>query len=682
MSTISNAWKKPRGRLWAAVIALVLLFAVSSFSAAPQYGNRLLGKLKLPALPEVPYRLGLDLKGGTRLVYEADVSQVPAGEESESLQGVRDVIERRVNAFGVAEPLVQTAKTEGHWRVIVELAGIEDIERAIGLIGETPLLEFREERSSSAAPDLTDEQKKKIEEFNAGARKRAAQALEEAKKPDADFAALYEKFNEGASTEDPGEAPGGDLGFVSRTSAPFSELVSRIGEHHPEAPFLLPEVIETDEGLSIVRVEEVQRKDKEVSARHILICFEGKERCEKPIPRVQAEKNIAELKTTANPSNFAQLAGEHSTEPGAKERGGDLGFFGRGAMVKSFKDAIFDKPVGVIVGPVETQFGLHLIYKTGEKIVPSYHLKRIVIPIAKASDVLGLEARYNNTGLGGKQLKRSRVEFDQTTRQPYVALEFNNEGAKLFEEVTRRNVNRTVAIYLDGSPVSIPRVNSIITGGNAIITGNFTVAEARLLAQRLNAGALPVPITLLSQQLVGASLGAESIAKSLRAGIAGVLLIVVFMLCWYRIAGAAAAAALLLYISLLLSVFKWWGVTLTFAGIAGVILSIGMAVDANILIFERMKEELKWGKTLDEALREGFHRAWTSIRDSNLSSLITCFILYTFSSSNIKGFAVTLALGILLSLFSAITVTRTLLRWMLPWVRKHEWLFAAHAIRP
>lgn len=387
----------------------------------------------------VPYRLGLDIQGGTHLVYRADVKNIPSGDQANSLDAVRDVIERRVNLFGVSEPLVAVEKSGGDWRLIVELAGVSDINTAIKMIGETPFLEFREER------------------------------------PEAEQKAILAD-------------------------------VEKKGPRAAEDPYFSP------------------------------------------------------------------------------------------------------------------------------------------------------------TPLTGQYLKRAMVQFDPTTSQATVGLEFNDQGSNIFADLTKKNISKRIGIYLDGAPISAPVVNDEITGGKAQITGNFTPQEAKELVGRLNAGALPVPITLVSQQTVGASLGAESLHQSLLAGLIGFVILAFFMIVWYRLPGVLAVAALLFYVVILLALFKLIPVTLTIAGIAGVILSIGMAVDANILIFERLKEELKAGKGLQDAIEEGFGRAWTSIRDSNVSSLLTALILYWLGTSVVKGFALTLGIGILVSMFSAISVTRMLLR--------------------
>ncbi len=384
---------------------------------------------KLPHVPEVPFRLGLDLLGGTHLVYQADLSK--SENKTDAMQGVRDVIERRVNFFGVAEPLVQISGSD---RLIVELAGISDVSQAIRLIGETPFLEFKE--TTAETQTILDAQQK-------------GQRLD----------------------EDPLRA----------------------------------------------------------------------------------------------------------------------------------------------------------------------------------------------TGLSGRHLKRATVVFDQQTYQPQISLELNDEGAKLFSQITKNNLGKIVAIYLDGVPISTPVVQSEINDGNAVITGKFTPKEAKTLATRLNSGALPVPINLISQQTIGASLGAESLSKSLTAGVYGLILVALFMIVFYRLPGLVAVLALLLYILIVLSVYKLIPVTLTLAGIAGFILSLGIAVDANVLIFARMREELRAGKSIRTSVHEGFSRAWLSVRDSHVTTLIGTFVLYTFTTSIVKGFALTLGIGVLTSLFTAIVVTRTFL---------------------
>lgn len=265
------------------------------------------------------------------------------------------------------------------------------------------------------------------------------------------------------------------------------------------------------------------------------------------------------------------------------------------------------------------------------------------------------------TGLTGRYLKKAQVSFSQNSLSPSISIEFNAEGAKLFADITKANINKPVAILLDNQVISAPNVREEIRDGKAEISGQFTVEEAKTLVRDLNLGALPVPIKLASTQVVGATLGSEATKKGVEAGLIGLLIVAIFMISWYRLPGLVAVVSLSIYVMIMLAIFKMLPVTLTAAGIAGFILSIGIAVDANVLIFERMREELKSGKGLMDSMKEGFHRAWSSIRDSNLSGIISAVILFWFGTSLIKGFALTLALGIIVSMFTAITVTRTLL---------------------
>lgn len=266
------------------------------------------------------------------------------------------------------------------------------------------------------------------------------------------------------------------------------------------------------------------------------------------------------------------------------------------------------------------------------------------------------------TPLNGRYLKRATPSTNQQSGLPEVILEFDSEGGRIFEELTARNVGKPLYIFLDHEPISSPRVNERIIGGRAVITGQFTIDETRQLASLLNAGALPAPINLASQQTIGASLGEASLQKAVLAGVIGTAAVMAFMIIYYRLFGLFASFALLIYISLTLAIFKAIPITLTLAGIAGLVLSIGMAVDANILIFERTKEEIKRGLRKSAAIEEGFRRAWTSIRDSNITTILTSLILYYSTSSFVKGFAFALFLGVLVSMFSAISVTRTFLK--------------------
>lgn len=273
---------------------------------------------------------------------------------------------------------------------------------------------------------------------------------------------------------------------------------------------------------------------------------------------------------------------------------------------------------------------------------------------------------WKKTDLSGRELLSSEATFENSTNsvdsKPVVSIQFNNSGKEKFKEITRRNLQKQVAIVLDNRIVSAPTVQTEIVDGRAIITGSRDIKEAQKLAKRLNEGMLPVPVKLAAQKNVGATLGQDSFKKSAVAGILGLFLIALFMIIYYKLSGFIAVLALLIYAILTMALYKVIPVTLTLAGVAGFILSIGMAIDANILIFERMREEIAAGKLIGLSIVDGFKRAWSSVRDSNFSSLITCLILYyTSGSGPVRGFALTLGLGIIVSLFTAITVTRTIM---------------------
>ena len=279
--------------------------------------------------------------------------------------------------------------------------------------------------------------------------------------------------------------------------------------------------------------------------------------------------------------------------------------------------------------------------------------------IDENGDVKGWEA----SGLSGEDLSKAAVGTDASGRW-LITLEFNGKGAAKFAKLTREFKGYPIAIYFNGDSISEPVVQQEITGGQAQITGEFTHDQAKKTVDLLNAGALPVPAKIIEENTVGPTLGADSLDKSKFAGIVGLGAVMLFMIFWYRVPGFIADIALIIYSLVVFAIFKMVPVTLTLAGIAGFILSIGMAVDANILIFERTKEELKAGRTLFTAINAGFDRAFTSIFDSNMSTIITCAILYFLGANIVKGFALTLAIGVIISMFTAITVTKNFMHLM------------------
>lgn len=406
-----------------------------------------------------PFKLGLDIKGGSHLIYEADTSVVDSEEISDAMISLREVLERRINVFGVAEPLVQTERVgvgaEASHRLVIELPGVTDIDEALKMINQTPLLEFKIED-----PDKRDE-----------------------------FLDFFEELN--------------------------------------------------------VKMEAGEWQEAEA---------------------------------LADSRGFTE------------------------------------------------------------------------------------EEMYLATDLTGRYLRRADLSFaNQALSGPSVTLEFDSEGAEIFANLTQDHIDETIGIFLDGELISAPVVRDEIRDGKAEITGQFTVEEARELVRNLNLGALPVPIELISIQTIGATLGETVLEQGIKAALIGFILVIIFMIFYYRLPGLVASISLLIYVALVLSFFKLIPVTLTAASIAGFILSIGIAIDGNVLIFSRIKEEMKAGKKISEAVADGFSRAWLSIRDSNLSSIISAIILFWFGTSLIKGFALTFGLGIIISMFSAVVVSRTIL---------------------
>lgn len=297
----------------------------------------------------------------------------------------------------------------------------------------------------------------------------------------------------------------------------------------------------------------------------------------------------------------------------------------------------------------------------GETPVLDFRTLKVGAPKNSTSS-LAFITDYEVSPLTGRYLEKATLEFNQTTNRPSIGLTFNDEGSKLFAQITKAHVGEAVGIYLDGTPISVPVVNEEITGGKAVISGNFTVEEARTLVGRLNSGALPLPISLAGTSIVDATLGSSAVGAGVKAGLIGFLFVIIFMIFWYRLPGIMASVALVAYSVMMLAIFKLIPVTLTSAGIAGFIISIGLAVDANVLTFERMKEEIRNGKNLFDAVEFGFARAWTSIRDSHIAAIIVSVILYGMGTSVVKGFAFTFFLGAVVSLISAQLITRVFMR--------------------
>ncbi len=407
-------------------------------------------------LKEIDFEMGLDLQGGAHLVYQADLTDIEEADRADRMQALRDLIERRVDLFGIGEPLVQVRGD----RLVVELPGVRDQEEAIQQIGETPFLEFKIRRPQEEIDEIV-EKRQEVEEF------------------------------------------------LGKT------------------------------------IDQISEEDEEV------------------------------------------LEGE----------------------IEDWE--------------------------------------------------LALEKEFKSIGLTGRFLRGAQITFNQLTGEPAVSLNFDSEGAEILHEITKENIGNTIATYLDDEIIQTANIREAIPRGEAQISGNLSAEEARRLARDLEIGALPVPISLISQRSIGPALGRESLNRSVRAGILGFLAVIIFMIFYYKGLGILASLSLITYIIILLSVFKLLSVTLTLSGIAGLVLSIGMAIDANILIFSRIREEIERGREFQPAVEKGFSRAWPSIRDGNLTTALVALILFFVSTSFVQGFATVLIFGILTSLFTSMIVTRS-----------------------
>ncbi len=458
--------------------------------------------------------------------------------------------------------------------------------------------------------------------------------------------------------------------------------------------------VELGDSARVLFLRGITTGSEEISASHILVAWKGSTQADAGITRTkeQALQRAKQLKTQLDAgSDFAAFARKESDGP-SKAQGGSLGAFGRGVMAPSFEAAAFAlKTVGQVSEPTETEFGYHLIRLdkalsitpsvadadiltvTGlnagpraEEMVTRLQTGKVTTvepAITVRSLFFSLEpSGWKDTTLDGKHFRHATVSIDPVTSIPVVQIAFDAEGGRLFGELTKRNVGKPIAIFVGGELVSAPNVQQEITGGTAVITGSRNVEDARLLSQNLNTGAIPAPIHLVGQYTVEATLGSQALQTSMMAAAIGAIILMLYMAVMYRLLGLVANAALIVYaflnyaiLKLPLFFFTDNYVVLTLAGMAGIILSLGMAVDANVLVFERMKEELRKGKLVKTAVDSSFKHAWPAIRDGNVATLITCLILFMIGTSIVRGFAITLMIGVLLSMFTAITVTRWLL---------------------
>ncbi len=637
--------------LWFKFVGIIILFTLAFSVTAPNHDGKIFGASVPSWFPDVDISLGLDLQGGTQLTYMIDLSKVPSNRTEEIVSGVQEVIRRRVDGLGVNEPVIQTAKIGAQRHLIVELPGVKNLEDAKNVVGKVVQLQFKEQQT-----EVTEEEKQRVVTENIKITEEANNTFSKAKELDD-----LKKVSEESTTIQ--FVAANDFQKIENLPTELQTAV-KTGEKNK----VYNQLIDTDFAYFIVKpLEEKVEQVKEVDASHILIAYQGAERANAEVTRTKEEAKLrAEevIKKLNENSDFVELAKEYSDEntetgelPSPVKIGGSyVPAFTEGALAIENKDEFTAEPV-------ESSFGYHIIKARDIRMTDETLVKYEQLVLIKAQENA---SGWKNTELTGEHFEFASAGFDQNSGQILVNISFNEKGTELFATITKRNLEKPLAIFLDDKPilgeeVYAPMIRSEITDGKAQISGNLNHKEAVELARNLNAGAIPAPISLVGQRTVGATLGEEALESGAKAGLIGIVLLFLYMIFFYRTAGILASIALSMYAVFLIAIFKLWPVTLTLAGVAGIIFSIGIAVDANILIFERMKEELKSGKSMLVASREGFDRAWSSIRDSNLSSLLICLVLFIFGSGMIRGFALTLSIGIGLSMFSAITVTRTFL---------------------
>lgn len=677
--------------------------------------------LKPSFLPEFflnsKFSLGLDLQGGSQLDYQIDLRKVDPQDHSSVIDGITNIINKRVNKLGVSEPSIYTSKVADEQHVIVELAGVTDLEEAKQRVGKTIQLEFKESNN-----DISDNQIKEIEET---AKKIYAELSENPN----DFSVIAQREQKA----NPSKVFHQEIDYTFESELTNPELLTILKSM--ESQSLYKEVIQNDFGLTFVngRIEQLngyaavklvdkQKTDKviteerSIKAKKILITHNESENFANPDLSKQDARNLANdiaKQIKEGSLSFNDAVKEHSKDITTNKTNGELK--NPISINSPYSQELIDlaetvsTPLSIEI--LETPNGVEIyefgdITEKSEKTIQEDQYKYELLVFSTTPNP------WKDTKLNGQYFKRATTAFDQYGK-PFVQIEFTPEGGELFAEITERNIQKQVAIFVGGEEISAPVVQQKIMGGTAQITNpQFTQESAQELTTNLNTGAIPAPINLVGQYSIGPNLGKLALDTSLNAALIGLAILIVYMVFLYSKAGIKANIALVSYAALLLFLIKVnlhtllalaiaftiycvlfkkvldskekffekffsilvatfslffltyllsVSVTLTLAGVAGIVLSIGMAVDANVLIFERIKEEMQKEKNYLKAVENGFHRAWSSIRDSNYSSLITCGILYYFGTSIIKGFALTLSAGILISMFSAVIITKQLI---------------------
>lgn len=547
-------------------LAVVAVIALSSLAYAFPWKSH---GIPMP-FENGEYKLGLDLHGGVELDYKIDLEEAKkkGGDYNEKnvVEGLKSIVEKRVNSLGTAEPTILTASYGGEQHIVVQI----------------PTQNFGDE-------SLTEEQKKsKNEEFIANAKETIGKVVR------LEFKEMK------TSITDADRAERKTIAEAAAKEAATAKEFAVIGKKYRDAY----ENIEYVSGTATVA---------ELPAQYAL----------------EEVKNATEPKVT----------GAVASQKGGTLSVGDDGKVGNVDGEKGYSVVRVAKVSGTGTGKT---FDYEAIF-VSEK--PS------VWTLAKTLDGKALDERY---------LTKASVSFNQSF-QPQIELLFNDDGAKIFGELTKRMVGEQLAIFVGGEMLTDPVVQTAITDGKAVITGSYTPESAKQLANDINTGIVPAPIYLTSERAIDAKIGGEALDVIINAGLIGLLAIVVFLVSIYRVSGLLAGLALVIYGIVLLAIVKAFGIVLTLASIAGMILSIGLAIDANVLIFERTKEALREGLSLQQSILSGFGKSWTAIWDSHITSLTSAVILYIFGISLIKGFGLMLGIGIVLSLFTAMWVSRILI---------------------
>lgn len=679
-------------------VLVVALFGILFSLPSGTFGDSWLGN----KLDQSKISLGLDLIGGTELDYEIDLSEAQELNSDDDPQNnvniewiaesVRDSLEERVNPAGVGEIIVKRSKVDDQEHILIQMPPSSNVAQAKADAERDNRLEFYEQN-----PEREEIYRGNITDFLAQVNSQDFESMgtELAENDDlVNFEVVAPAYKDGIS--DPVLA---EKVFAAKEGEVLSEIVETT---------VTPVISFDDEGnqtysgrfarvLALVKVNEVDTKERskttqaEAQARHILLGYTGSLRAPEDVPyatkeeaQAKAEELLAQIKDGAD---FAELATEFSTGPSATE-GGDLGTFSPGSMIGPFNDAVFGAEVEdfttiestteprLVPEVVETDFGIHIIEVLSVTPEKTEDVTETIVGYQMITWDRD-ELQWTKTELDGSHLEAASPSYDQQIGTPVVALRFTAEGGELFaamtERIAARRCNETycaLGAKVGGQWVSQATVRQKIIGRDSIISGNFTFDEVKGLANGLNLGAIAAPVRLSGQTTIKAELGEDQLQKSLKAAGFGLGATILFMIFMYRMAGVVAGVALLIYMTLFVAILKTWPtsfggpIVLSLSGVAGIALSVGLAVDGNILIFERMKEEVRNGKTLKKAIELGFARAWNAIRDSNLTTLIICLILFVMGSSIIQGFAIMLIVGTLLSMFSAITISRTLLRFL------------------